>query len=199
MTLTVGDVVRGTGRALGAIPGPWPEFLAGARLVPWTGAGAAWLGTRYGLAPLMGLLDRSTSDQDKRRMANRAALLTLLGTSAVLYPPLVAQRGWKSLLPGYKQSSLIPTVEGSATILSDPVMDPWQKARALNVLYDASGGQPIVTIPQLVRASVGAGLGAAFGRTMGTLLGLPDTSRRRLTQAGAIGALLGTLGIIGGG
>ena len=87
-------------------------------------------------------------------------------------------------------------------IENDPYLAPQEKARALMHLDNASGGRPgLITVNDITKAVVGAGIGYAsanlFGRVLGGLFGgLSPQTQRSIQQGGAVAGLLVNTGAL---
>jgi len=100
-----------------------------------------------------------------------------------------------------KEYPTIPMTHSLQTITNDPYMDNVLKAEAFDTMMQASGGKKhgLISIGDVIRTTVGAGLGYRAGNLMGSLFGLPAQTQRRLSQAGLLaGALEGALHPRGG-
>ena len=102
--------------------------------------------------------------------------------------------------PGYQQT--IPAHYTMSQIENDPYLAPQEKARAMMHLDNASGGRPgLITVNDITKAVVGAGIGYAsanlFGRVLGGLFGgLSPQTQRSMQQGGAIAGLLVNTGAL---
>lgn len=104
---------------------------------------------------------------------------------------------------GYTDWMLRPVVPVEQTawyLLGDPVMTPDQKGTAIGILMHAADNQPEghLSVSDLIRGAVGAGLGyataTAVGKAMGGLFGMSPGMKNMLSSTGAIGG-----GLIGAG
>lgn len=185
------------------------------------GAGGALLG-RYVGAPLLNLIS-SPRDEEARRKRNRA--MALIGGGLGVMPAamfgagrLMEGRGLGEALfrPFHpKQASekkagmndMVPYQSGVGNlIMIDPVLSSYEKAVALDTVRraaESSTAKGLVSVGDLVRGAIGAGMGYTGANLMGKLLGftfgMSPGSQKTLGYAGALGGLLGNTGVIRGG
>jgi len=206
----IGSVQRGLlhwpALILGWKPGLWPESLAGGRLGAVNATLSAYLLGRYLAAPAMQAVATNVfgrDDESRNKFRNRVGLA---GAAATGLPLALLTWPRSDTPPAMKAASLglfgdfrdVPIAGTVSQIIGDPTLSLPQKAMLLNTVEDASGGRShgLISKGDLARAAVNAGLGYAAGHALGSVFGLPEMTKRRLSQAGMIGSLLLSSGVV---
>jgi len=133
----------------------------------------------------------STADRKNTDIKLAMAMDTMAQIAPAQYSPVY--------FPFEPNQDHISVNAAANAVLADPKMTLSQKSVAFEVLSNASNGRNsgLITQNDLVRGALGAGLGYAaakvLGSTLGTLFGMDRTTQRRLSQTGAIGGLFNSL------
>ena len=185
------------------------------------GTGGALLG-RYVGGPLLNMLSRP-GDEKARQKRNR--MMTILGGGLGVAPAAMFGAGRLMEGRGLGESLFRPFHPKQASekeagiedmvsyqpgvnnlIMVDPILSPYEKAVAIDTVRRAAGAptaKGLVSVGDLVRGAIGAGMGYMGANLMGKLLGftfgMSPQSQKTLGQAGALGGLLGNTGVIRGG
>lgn len=98
-------------------------------------------------------------------------------------------------------ANLIQISKAKSDIASDPSLSFWGRMKAIQSIDAAAALQedpgPVVTVQDVVKGAIGAGLGYGVGSAVGTFLGFSPATRDNLKVLGAgLGTLLNT-GVIG--
>lgn len=95
----------------------------------------------------------------------------------------------------------INTGTAISTVMSDPTLDPVQKAQGLIIVNKAAENESrgLITTGDVIRGAVGAGLGLGAGviagKSLGALFTLPANTQKVLAGTGAVGGLLKATGV----
>ena len=186
--------------ALGQVTGYKPTSLGPLRIPggPVQGfVGSTLLGA--GVGGLGGWILNQFARRPDRGRARRWALLGALaaGIPAGIGSFGLAKDNYGKIgVPGLfdtaaaKAAASVPFGVGVEGVIADPAMTPWQKALSLEVLREANrSGGSLLTVEDLVKGAVGAGLGYAAGhlmaKTLVSMFGIPDGAVPWLRRAGA--------------
>lgn len=110
--------------------------------------------------------------------------------------------GYDTFLPPDSSAMGFPAHYSIAQIENDPYMSPVDKAKAVSVIDEASGGRSgLVGWDDIARAGVGAGIGYAaaslFGKVLsGVFGGLDRGTQKKIQASGALAGLLMNTGVI---
>lgn len=180
---------------LGFTPGIWPVSGRIPGIIG-TSAAAGLIG-KYAVPPLMKLMTPSNTfgdEEEQKSFSNRLGLMAALGTGAALTGLTAKSASAGSLF----SSDSIPISGTLSDILNDDKLNMVQKAQLVSTVTNASGGKfrGLVSPADILQGAVTAGLGYAAGKVLGTVFGLPEQTKNRLGQAGALGSLLYNAGVI---
>jgi hypothetical protein len=90
-------------------------------------------------------------------------------------------------------ANLVTVAQGQNAILNDRTMNPFDKARALEAVQSAASASPqqgLLSVGDLVRGAIGAGLGYGASTLLGSMVGADPST---LTLVQRLGMGLGTL------
>jgi len=110
--------------------------------------------------------------------------------------------GYDTFLPPDSSAMGFPAHYSIAQIENDPYLSPVDKAKAVSVIDEASGGRSgLVGWDDIARAGVGAGIGYAaaslFGKVLsGVFGGLDRGTQKKIQASGALAGLLMNTGVI---
>ena len=109
---------------------------------------------------------------------------------------------YDTYLPPGAVTMSIPTHYTAQQIDNDLYMSPQEKSKAMMILGEASNGQPgLISMGDVGRAALGAGIGyasaALFGKVLGGIFGgLAPQTQRRLQQTGMVAGMLVNTGAL---
>ena len=181
------------------------------------GAGGAALG-RYVGAPLLNMFSkpRSKEQEDKRKR-----MMTIIGGGLGVAPAAAFGMGRMMRGKGLGEALFAPFHKGAEEkeagmtdmvpyhsgvnnlIMMDPILSSYEKAVAMESVRRAaeqSTQKGLVSVGDLVRGAIGAGVGYLganlIGKVLGFTFGMSPDSQKTLGMAGALGGLLGNTGVI---